>query len=94
VGGFYSAGIAEEYIRSDGDRLPIYDRNEPISNAINRNSVKNDPFKGEGIRVDEEEKKLEEAIRKAEGKRPISRLVQEHEMRSKSSANNSETDLN
>jgi hypothetical protein len=90
AGGFYSAGIAEEYIRSDGDRLPIYDRNEPISNTIKCYSAKNKPFKGEGVRVGEEEKRLSEAIRKAEGRRPVSRLVQEHEIRS----TNSEDSLN
>lgn len=81
VGGFYSAGMAEEFVRSDGDRMPVYDRSGVVPQTVALHSAKEDPFKGEGVRVGEEEKKLSEAIRKAEGRRPASRLVQEHENR-------------
>eukprot|EP00826_Nyctotherus_ovalis_P022769 TRINITY_DN1758_c0_g4_i2.p1 TRINITY_DN1758_c0_g4~~TRINITY_DN1758_c0_g4_i2.p1 ORF type:complete len:254 (-),score=56.33 TRINITY_DN1758_c0_g4_i2:137-898(-) len=85
TGGFYSVGMAEEFVRSDGDRMPVCDRSGVVPQTVALHSAKEDPFKGEGVKVGEEEKtrmeNLGEAIRKAEGRRPASRLVQEHENR-------------
>ena len=75
--GFYTIRMTEEFLYSDGDSMPRYDRKEPIDQFINRQLVSENPFKGEGIMLGIEEK------------RSMSRLVIAHDNENKFTRENS-----